>query len=91
MPQPMVPKIKPSTAQERLLEKRNLFKKSSDGNDILNASMQSLQTEEDNPEPLKSERSNRAGTILPQKPSETLNQATRGPATSKRTPPPSAF
>jgi hypothetical protein len=91
VPQPIAPKVKPSSAQERLQEKRNLFKKNSDGNDILNASMQSLQTEEDNPEPLKSDRSNRTGTMLPKKPSESLNQSMRVPTTTKRTPAPSAF
>ena len=75
-------KAKSSTAQERLLEKRGLFKKSFDGNDTLNTSMQSFKTEEE--EPLKSDRSNRTNTMLPKKPSESLNQSMRVPAATKK-------
>ncbi len=83
MPQPMVSKAKSSTTQEKLLEKINLFKKSSDGNDTLNASMQSLNTKGDD-EPLKSDRSNHAGTLHSRKPSDTLNLSLRVPNTKKK-------
>jgi len=57
-----VPKLKvPVTAQERLADKRNLFKKASDVNDPLNSSVQSLPTEGDDAEPPKSDRDQRSG------------------------------